>query len=180
MDFLNNCFVIYDSINRITVPYGSGHNGVDMGFRSPLETNPENDVYSAGRGVVIDIVDGMDNDPSAEGVASWGNYVLIEHTNGKRTRYAHLMKNTIPVSIGQQVYASTKIGRIGNSGYSFGAHLHFEVYENGARVDPTPYLTTYITPGEPYYPDVPPTPTGQKKKFPWFIYYKKRREKTNV
>lgn len=180
MDFLNDCFVVYDSANRITVPYGDGHNGVDMGFRSPLETNPENDVYSAGRGVVIEVVDGMDNDPEASGVDSWGNYVFIEHTNGKRTRYAHLMKNTIPVAVGQQVYASTKIGRIGNSGYSFGAHLHFEVYENGSRVDPTSYLANYITPNEPYYPDDPPTPTVTKKKFPWFIYYKKRREKTNV
>ena len=177
MDGLNGCFVLYDSASRITTPYDAeNHHGVDMGWQPPLNTNPHNDIYSAGRGVVVEVVDGLDNDPSSAGtVASWGNYVKIRHTNGLYSRYAHIEKGTIHVSVGDEVYASTIIGRIGNSGYSFGAHLHFEVSttsSSATRIDPTPYLTNYITPGEPLYPDTP-TITS-KKKFPWFIYWRKR------
>lgn len=177
MNELNGCYVLYDSINRITTPYNptDEHYGVDMGWESPLDSNPHNNIYSAGRGVVVEIVDGLDNDPSSQGtVASWGNYVKIRHTNGYYSRYAHIEKGTIPVAVGDEVYASTIIGRIGNSGYSFGAHLHFEVSltsSSATRIDPTPFLTQYITPGEPLYPD---TPTGKKKKFPWFIYFRRR------
>ena len=76
MDILNGCYVLYDSINRITTPYDAeNHHGVDMGWQPPLNTNPHNDIYSAGRGVVVEVVDGLDNDPSSAGtVASWGNY----------------------------------------------------------------------------------------------------------
>lgn len=178
MDILNGCYVLYDSVNRITTPYNpdNEHYGVDMGWRSPLDTNPQNNIYSAGRGVVVEVVDGLDNDPTSQGtVASWGNYVKIRHTNGYYSRYAHIEKGTIPVSVGDEVYASTIIGRIGNSGYSFGAHLHFEVSltsSSATRIDPTPFLTQYITPGEPLYPDTP-TITS-KKNFPWFIYWRKR------
>lgn len=176
MDFLNNCYVLYDSASRITTPYGDGHNGVDLGWTPPLENNPHNEIYSAGRGVVVEIVDGLDNDPSSQGtVASWGNYVKIRHTNGLYSRYAHLKKGSINVTVGDEVYASTIIGYIGNTGYSFGEHLHFEVStgeSSSTRIDPTSYLTNYITPGQPLFPDVP-TRT-EKKKFPWFIYFRKR------
>lgn len=177
MDILNGCYVLYDSINRITTPYDAeNHHGVDMGWQPPLNTNPHNDIYSAGRGVVVEVVDGLDNDPTSQGtVASWGNYVKIRHTNGLYSRYAHIEKGTIHVSVGDEVYASTIIGRIGNSGYSFGAHLHFEVSttsSSATRIDPTPYLTNYITPDEPLFPDVP-TKT-KKEKFPWFIYWRRR------
>lgn len=69
---------------------------------------------------------------------SWGYYVLIYHNGTYSTRYAHM--SSVAVSTGQYVTAGTIIGYEGNTGNSFGAHLHFEVYENGTRVDPARFL----------------------------------------
>jgi len=67
-----------------------------------------------------------------EGSDGYGEYILIEHPNGTKTRYAHLSK--LNVSSGEYVEKGEKIGEIGNTGNSYGTtgcHLHFEVY--GAR-----------------------------------------------
>lgn len=83
-------------------------------------------------------------------VASWGygggygNYVVIDHGEGVLTYYAHL--SNITVSPGQRVSQGDVIGHAGNTGYSFGAHLHFGLMINGGWVNPVNYLTCY-TPG---------------------------------
>jgi murein DD-endopeptidase MepM/ murein hydrolase activator NlpD len=64
----------------------------------------------------------------------YGNTVLIEHPGGIQTRYAHL--SSLDVEAGEQVAAGTVIGRVGSSGRSTGAHLHFEVLQAGQPVDP--------------------------------------------
>ena len=70
-------------------------------------------------------------------VGSWaGNYVVIRAADGSSTLYAH-MSNT-DVKVGQQVTAGQKIGNVGSTGRSFGAHLHFEYYPSG------------VTPGNVY------------------------------
>ena len=69
---------------------------------------------------------------------SYGNYVLIDHGNGFKTRYAHCSK--LLVKEGQQVAQGQHIANVGNTGYSFGAHLHFEVIRNGQLVDPLDYV----------------------------------------
>ncbi len=64
----------------------------------------------------------------------WGNYVWIDHGNGKCTIYAHL---SYPVVYsGEYVEAGQVIGYAGSTGYSTGAHLHFETRYNGVRYDP--------------------------------------------
>lgn len=86
-------------------------------------------------------------------VANWGwgggygNYVVINHGNGVLTYYAHL--SNIRVSVGQRVRQGDVIGNAGNTGYSFGAHLHFGLMINGGWVNPVNYLTRY-TPGGKY------------------------------
>lgn len=83
-------------------------------------------------------------------VANWGygggygNYVVINHGNGVLTYYAHL--SNITVSVGQSVGQGDVIGQAGNTGYSFGAHLHFGIMVNGSWRNPVDYLTCY-TPG---------------------------------
>lgn len=83
-------------------------------------------VYAATSGTVI-----------SGNVGSWaGNYVVIRAADGSSTLYAH-MSNT-DVKVGQQVTAGQKIGNVGSTGRSFGAHLHFEYYPSG------------VTPGNVY------------------------------
>ena len=71
----------------------------------------------------------------------YGNVVYIEHGNGRRTTvYAHLSR--IDVREGQSVMRGETIGAVGNSGTATGAHLHFEVRENGRPIDPS--LLAYL------------------------------------
>lgn len=72
--------------------------------------------------------------------SGYGNYVQIDHGNGVETLYAHMLNNSIMVAAGDTVYKGQAIGRVGNTGYSFGAHLHFEVRINGIQMNPARYL----------------------------------------
>ncbi len=70
-----------------------------------------------------------------------GNYVRIKHPNGTYTRYLHLKTGSVCVKAGQTVKAGDKLGIMGETGDSYGVHLHFDVCVNGEYVDPLPYLT---------------------------------------
>lgn len=65
---------------------------------------------------------------------SYGNVVIIRHANGLETYYAHLSK--LLVSPDQDVKAGEVIGLGGNTGHSYGSHLHFEVRYRGRPIDP--------------------------------------------
>jgi murein DD-endopeptidase MepM/ murein hydrolase activator NlpD len=69
---------------------------------------------------------------------SYGLYVVIVSPGGIETLYGHL--SSISVSAGETVSQGEAIGIIGSTGYSTGTHLHFEVIDNGVRVDPLSYL----------------------------------------
>lgn len=76
-------------------------------------------------------------------VAAWddwglGYHVVIEHDDGSRTVYGHLSE--IWVSAGQYVSQGEAVGALGSTGYSTGAHLHFELWIGGVPVDPLGYL----------------------------------------
>ncbi len=64
----------------------------------------------------------------------FGNYVIINHSNGYQTLYGHMSKTL--ARVGQDVSQGTRIGLVGSTGYSTGPHLHFTVYKNGKLVDP--------------------------------------------
>lgn len=102
---------------------GKGHNGIDLGV--PTGSN----IMSASDGKVIGT---GDTDKVCPG-ASYGKWILVEHTNGLSTLYAHL--SVIRVSEGQNVSAGQPIAFSGNTGYSTGPHLHFTVYASqGVKV----------------------------------------------
>ncbi len=131
--------VIYDSNNRITKHYGNnGHTGVDLGYSSNEEYNK---VFAHSSGTVVAAVDGYDTMHGSTNMLSYGNYIDIDHGNGYKTRYAHLLKNSVRVSVGQSVNENTQIAVIGETGNAYGRHLHFEVFRNGGRINPEPYLT---------------------------------------
>ena len=68
----------------------------------------------------------------------YGNYTCIQHTGSLATCYAH--QSGYATSAGASVSQGAVIGYVGNTGYSFGNHLHFEVRVNGAPVNPLGYL----------------------------------------
>lgn len=69
----------------------------------------------------------------------YGTYIIVDHGGGITTLYAHL--SGIDVKVGDIVVMGQQIGRVGNTGWSTGAHLHFEVRIDGEAVDPLPYVT---------------------------------------
>lgn len=101
---------------------GTPHKGLDIG--APYGTP----IVAAESGQVI----------SAEYHWSWGNNVLIWHNGTYSTRYAHC--STMCVSAGQYVQKGQVIGYVGSTGNSSGNHLHFEVYQNGVRVNPSNFV----------------------------------------
>lgn len=120
---------------RITQEYKKGtHDAVDL-VKAPSST----DIIKAhSSGTVIFCQTGQKNNKGSTGNASYGNCVKIQHANGYCTLYAHL--SSVSVKLNQQVAQGQDIGVMGNTGNSYGAHLHFEVWKDGKRIDPTPYL----------------------------------------
>lgn len=107
---------------------GSGHNGADM--VAPAGTP----IFAATGGVVR---------VSSESYYGYGVAVVIDSVvGGKRvsTTYAHMTNGTRAVQAGQVVSPGQFIGKVGNTGHSFGAHLHFEVHINGALIEPIGWL----------------------------------------
>ena len=68
----------------------------------------------------------------------YGNYILINHHSGLRTKYAHL--SATRVRTGAYVQTNERIGDVGNTGRSTGSHLHFGVFRNGVMVNPRGFL----------------------------------------
>jgi len=70
----------------------------------------------------------------------YGNYIRIDHGGGYGTGYAHISDGGIYVSVGQWVNAGTVIAGVGNTGNSFGCHLHFECYTPYGTVNPRNFM----------------------------------------
>lgn len=69
----------------------------------------------------------------------YGNCIILEHGSGFQTLYGHLSK--IMVRKGQKIDIGQHIGNIGSTGRSTGPHLHYEVHQNGKRINPISFLT---------------------------------------
>lgn len=95
---------------------------------------------------------------SARGVlgtnGAYGNALFINHGEGWSSRYAH-MSAPSPAYVGQTISRGQLIGFVGNTGRSYGSHLHIELRLNGTAVDPLPYIQNAPLAGGA----VPPTPT---------------------
>jgi murein DD-endopeptidase MepM/ murein hydrolase activator NlpD len=109
-------------------PFQSFHSGIDL---ANIEGSP---VYAAADGTVTVATDMMSNGS----YYGYGKYVIIGHNAKYASLYGHLMGFT--VSAGSEVKKGDIIGYEGNTGWSTGPHLHFEIRENGAVVDPMNFL----------------------------------------
>jgi murein DD-endopeptidase MepM/ murein hydrolase activator NlpD len=106
--------------------YGAMHEGVD--FAAPVGTP----IYSAGSGTVEFI-----------GWASgYGRIVVIKHNNSLSTAYAHASKFANGLKKGSSVRQGDTIAFVGTSGNVTGAHLHYEVRENGKKINPANFKST--------------------------------------
>ena len=106
-------------------PYTSYHSGVD--FRAPGGTP----VHAPAGGTVL----------MADPLALWGNAIVIDHGWGVLTGYGHL--SSIDVQVGQQVKQGDVIGKVGSTGLSTGAHLHWEMWVGGNSVTGLQWLEEF-------------------------------------
>ena len=119
--------------------WGSFHGGIDVG-----DAGIHGGAACASKsGTVISVNNSCTHDYAKSGSCGcgggYGNYVIISHDGTYSTVYGHLASAT--VSVGQYVNQGDVIGYIGSTGWSTGAHLHFEVRVNGSRVDPMGYVS---------------------------------------
>lgn len=117
-----------------------------------MRTHPITGVYKLHTGVDIGAPMGADfvaaNDGTvvkAEFNSAYGNMIVIDHGGGISTLYAH--GSQILVTAGQTVTRNQPVLKVGSTGYSTGAHAHFEVRINGETTDPIPYITNGLIPG---------------------------------
>lgn len=121
--------VVKPAQGRLTSTYGARwgtvHYGVD------IANSIGTPILAAMAGEVID-----------SGPASgFGLWVRLRHDNGLITVYGHI--NESLVSVGQRVTAGHQIATMGNRGQSTGPHLHFEVHQDGSKIDPLPWLRSH-------------------------------------
>lgn len=124
----------------ITSHYGnrgnSFHGGVDI-VGNNGSYNVLDYICAKDKGTVIAV---RKDSTGFEAGGSYGNYVIIDHGSGYKTVYAHMAYGSVCVNVGDVIKEGQVIGYMGNTGTSYGGHLHFEVRHNNQRIDPTPYL----------------------------------------
>ena len=119
----------------VTGEGGQGHKGIDLTLWRGYSALSA--IGAAWDGTVTDVRDGVEG---FDTVRSAGNRVTIDHGDGVVTKYYHLENGSIPVQVGDSVTAGQVIGQMGSTGYSTGAHLHFQLEIYGEPVDPQPFL----------------------------------------
>lgn len=129
------CRVLEKGNCEITQGYNDNHHANDIvGGGYTLDY-----VVAHSDGKVIFCQDGYNNMKGSTGNASYGNCVKIDHGNGYATLYAHMQKGLL-VKNGDYVKKGQRLGYMSDSGNAYGGHLHFEVWKDGNRIDPTEYL----------------------------------------
>lgn len=118
--------------------WGTNHNGIDIcsyGINGA-------DICAAAPGKVIRVENYCTHNYGKNGSCGcgggYGRYCIIDHGNGLWSLYGH--QTNVLVSVGQKVKTGDVIGKVGSTGYSTGAHLHFEVRKNGYAVNPRNYM----------------------------------------
>ncbi len=122
----NSRFVWPVDSRRISTLFSGGHPGIDI------------DEFPNGGNPVVAVAPGTVSFAGGSMCCSYGLYVVVRHADGYSSLYAHL--NSIAVQEGQEVGQGRELGRSGNTGFSTGAHLHFELKKDGAPLNPLSLL----------------------------------------
>lgn len=134
--------ILKNGTHRITQGYSAGHKAVDLGPVAGREP-----VIAHSDGKVVFCQTGQKNNKGSRGNASYGNCIKLEHKEGYSTLYAHL--KSVAVRWGDTVKQGQILGEMGNTGNSYGTHLHFELRQDNQHCDPTPYLNADLPPVTP-------------------------------
>ncbi|MDI5939190.1 M23 family metallopeptidase [Micromonospora harpali] len=112
----------YDFNSPYGMRWGKLHTGIDL-------VAPEGTPYVAiHEGTVT----------KAGWFGGYGYAVIVKHADGTEAIYGH--SSAVSVKEGQQVKAGDQLGLVGNTGHSYGSHLHLEIHVNGDPLDPVPWL----------------------------------------
>ncbi|WP_223170759.1 M23 family metallopeptidase [Microbacterium sp. NIBRBAC000506063] len=124
-------FVGVPMTSRYGMRWGRMHQGIDLvpGSGAPIQAIADGTVRIA-----------------SEAGGAYGVHVYIDHViDGMNvtSHYAHMQYGSLEVTAGQEVKVGDVLGKVGNTGRSYGAHLHFEILINGSHVDPLPFMNKY-------------------------------------
>lgn len=112
----------YEFTAPFAMRWGKLHAGIDL-------SAPEGTEYRAVHAGVV---------KKAGWAGGFGYAVVLDHGDGTQSIYAH--SSALAVRAGQRVKAGDVLGRVGNTGYSYGRHLHLEIHDRGVPKDPIPFL----------------------------------------
>jgi len=140
-----------DGSSTVTQNFSKGtHNGIDI--ISSSTTNPnivaveDGTIYKVYTCTHINNSDDTCN--KGTGFGAYGNVVAIKHNDNTYSVYAHLLKDSIKVNVGDKVKKGAIIGQMGCSGWSDGIHLHFEIRtvltDPDSAVNPSLYISKKI------------------------------------
>ncbi|KZL92984.1 M23 family metallopeptidase [Clostridium magnum] len=129
-----------------TQNFSSSHSGIDISSSSKSPS-----ILAVGDGTVVNVYNNCnhkdnlkDNCNKGTGFGAYGNVIVIKHNDNTYSMYAHLLKDSIKVSVGQTVKKGDIIATMGKSGASKGIHLHFEIRtianKPSSAVNPSLYL----------------------------------------
>ncbi|MFI9639539.1 M23 family metallopeptidase [Micromonospora sp. NPDC051925] len=112
----------YDFNSPYGMRWGKLHTGIDL-------VAPEGTPYVAIHSGTV---------TKAGWFGGYGYAVIVQHADGSEAIYGH--SSAVSVHEGQQVKAGDQLGLVGNTGHSYGSHLHLEVHVKGQPLDPVPWL----------------------------------------
>lgn len=136
----------YDTQYVYDLPFGKGkafwiHQGYNGTFSHQNENSLDfimsegTEVLASREGLVIDIVQNNNQSCPTRSCAPFGNYVSILHSDGTIAQYYHLEQNGVQVKLGDSLTKGQFIAYSGNTGWSSGPHLHFNVYISSATAE---------------------------------------------
>ena len=112
--------------------FGRWHRAIDVGNAGINGAN----IYAIQSGTVIVAVESNSR-------SGYGSYVVVDHGGGYTSLYAHMQFGSVRVSPGDSVTVGHVLGLVGNTGWSTGPHLHFEIRVNGEARNPLDYSYTF-------------------------------------